>query len=235
VLFLLCCFFCVVSFVSFVELNTKSSIITMVLFKVATSVLILLSATQAINNPLGISNCHYSQWFEKARKCDAVSSSGAVEIILAMGLAYKIASTAWIMDVWEPLDANFQKLNRYPTYPSAKELIDSNPDMIYATYSSAFEDPVDPSRVIGGDRLNYTEALGLKEPCNVMIPSNSYGSNKTYCRDEIHEKGIGTYLPPSYCEFAEHRFHKFDGIKCWFYDLLQGHKWCSNKRPHLRF
>jgi len=180
---------------------------TMVLLKVSTSSLLLLfsSTAYAINYPVGISNCHYSQWIQKKPERVAVASSGAVEIMLSMGLADRVISSSWVKEVWEPLNDEFQKFKHYDKYPSAQELMDSNPDMIYATYSSAFEDPADPSRVVGGDRLNYTEALGLEESCNVLIPSNSYGDNKTYCRDEIHAAGINTYLAESYCEYSEHR------------------------------
>ena len=179
----------------------------MVLLKASTSSLLLLlsSTAQAINYPIGITNCHYSQWINKPPERVAVASSGAVEIMLAMGLADRVVSSSWVKEVWEPLNDEFEKFKHYDKYPSAKELIDSNPDMIIATYSSAFEDPSDPSRVADGGRLNYTEALGLQEPCNVLIPSNSYGDNKTYCRDEIHEAGISTYLAESYCEYSEHR------------------------------
>mmetsp|Transcript_2569 Transcript_2569/g.2979 ORF Transcript_2569/g.2979 Transcript_2569/m.2979 type:complete len:429 (+) Transcript_2569:488-1774(+) len=125
--------------------------------------------------------------------------------MLALGLADKIVSSAWVQEVWEPLNEEFQKFTHYPKYPSAQELMDSKPDFLYATYSSAFEDPADPGRLVDKDRLNFTEALGLKEPCSVLIESNSYGENKSYCRDEIHAAGIDTYLASSYCEYAEHR------------------------------
>ena len=170
------------------------------------SLLVFLSSTaQAVQYPVGITNCHYQQWFDKAPERVAVASSGAVEIMLAMGLADKVVHSSWVKEVWEPLNDDFQKFKHYPKYPSAEELRESDPDMIYATYSSAFEDPDDPGRVEGGDRLNYTEFLNLDEPCSVLIESNSYGDNKTYCRDEIHEEGINTYLASAYCEYAEHR------------------------------
>lgn len=177
----------------------------MVFFKVASQFLLLSSAAQAMVYPVGITNCHYQQWYDKAPERVAVASSGALEIMLAMGLADRVVSSAWVKEVWEPLMDDFGKFKHYDKYPSAQELMDSNPDMIYATYSSAFEDPADPARLVDKDRLNYTEALGLKKPCNVLIESNSYGDNKTYCRDEIHDAGISTYLASSYCEFAEHR------------------------------
>lgn len=178
----------------------------MVLLKVsALSLLLVVSHTVEAHYPVGISNCHYSQWIEKAPERVAVASSGAVEIMLAMGLADRIISSSWVKEVWEPLNEDFQKFKHYDKYPSAEELMDSKPDMIYATYSSAFEDPADPTRVEGGDRLNYTEALGLQEPCNLVVLSNSYGDNKTYCRDEIHAAGIKTYLAESYCEYSEYR------------------------------
>jgi len=167
--------------------------------------LVVVPAARAINYPLGISNCHYQQWFDKAPERVAVASSGAIEIMLSLGLADRVVSSAWVKEVWEPLEEDFQKFQHYDKYPSAQELMDSKPDMIYATYSSAFEDPSDPSKVEGGDRLNFTQALGLDQPCSVLIPSNSYGENKTYCRDEIHEAGINTYLASSYCEFSEYR------------------------------
>lgn len=177
-------------------------------FKVSSPLLalaVLSGSARAINYPLGITNCHYQQWFDKAPERVAVASSGAIEIMLSLGLADRVVSSAWVKEVWEPLDEEFQKFQHFDKYPSAQELMASKPDMIYATYSSAFEDPADPGRVEGGDRLNFTEALGLTEPCNVLIESNSYGDNKTYCRDEIHDAGIGTYLASSYCEFAEYR------------------------------
>lgn len=177
----------------------------MLSLKAAGSFILLSSIAQAIKYPVGITNCHYQQWFDKAPERVAVSSSGAVEIMLAMGLADRIVSSAWVKEVWAPLDEEFQKFKHYDKYPPAKELMDSNPDMLYATYSSAFEDPSDPEMLVDDKRLNYTEALNLKEPCNVLISSNAYGENKTYCRDEIHEAGIGTYLAASYCELAEHR------------------------------
>ena len=177
----------------------------MVYLKIPSLVLLSSSVAQAVVYPVGVTNCHYSQWFQKAPERVAVASSGAVEIMLAMGLADRIVSSAWVKEVWEPLREDFAKFKHYDKYPSAKELMDSEPDMIYATYSSAFEDPADPGRVVNGDRLNFTEALGLEESCNVLISSNSYGENKTYCRDEIHEAGINTYLASSYCEFAEYR------------------------------
>lgn len=142
-------------------------------FAKASSLLLLVasSTTHAVKYPVGITNCHYSQWFEKPPERVAVASSGAVEIMLAMGLADRIVSSAWVQEVWEPLMDDFGTFQHYPKYPSAKELMDSNPDMIYATYSSAFEDPADPERVVDGGRLNYTEALGLEKPSQHPIAS----------------------------------------------------------------
>ena len=175
------------------------------MFLKALSLSLLLAPAQAINYPVGITNCQFKQWFDKTPERVAVASSGAVEIMLAMGLADRIVSSSWVKEVWAPLDADFQKFTHYPKYPSAQQLIDSNPDFIYATFSSAFEDPSDPSRVADGGRINYTEALGLTQPCEVLVPSNSYGDNKTYCRKEIHDAGIRTYVAESYCELAQYR------------------------------
>lgn len=179
----------------------------MVSFKVASPLLLSAVSVQAIVYPIGITNCHFQQWFDKSPQRVAVASSGAVEIMLAMGLEDRVVSSSWVKEVWEPLNEGFQKFTHYPKYPSAQELKDSNPDMIYATYSSAFENPSDPGRLTDKDRLNYTEFLGLgpNQNCSLLIESNSYGDNKVYCRDEIHAAGIRTYLASSYCELAEHR------------------------------
>lgn len=177
----------------------------MIFLKASSLSLFLFCGTQAIKYPVGITNCHYSQWFDKAPERAMVASSGAVEIMLAMGLADRVIHSSWVKEVWEPLMEDFNKFKHYDKYPSAQDLMDSKPDMIYATYSSAFEDPSDPGRVVDGARLNYTEALGLTKNCSVLIESNSYGANKVYCRDEIHEANINTYLASSYCEYAEHR------------------------------
>ena len=163
-----------------------------------------VQATIIQNYPVGITNCHFSQWFDKAPERTLVASSGALEIMLAMGLGDHVVASSWVKEVWEPLNEEFQKFEHFDKYPSAQEILRFDIDFIYATYSSAFENPSDPDRVVGGDRVNYTEFLGV-EDCELLIASNSYGENKTYCRQEIHATGIRTYLQSSYCELADYR------------------------------
>jgi len=123
-----------------------------------------------------------------------VASSGAVEIMLAMGLEDRIVASCWVKEVWAPLEEAFDKFPHFDKYPNHTEMFDLDPDFIYATYSSAFD----------LSRINYTDALGI-EACDLVIPSNVYGENKTYCREELHDAGINTYLSSGYCELVEHR------------------------------
>lgn len=88
----------------------------------------------------------------------------------------------------------FEKLKHYDKYPTHDKMFALNPDFIYATYSSAFD----------VSRVNYTDALDIAD-CELVIESNVYGEDKKYCRKELHDAGIGTYLSSGYCEIAEHR------------------------------
>jgi iron complex transport system substrate-binding protein len=156
----------------------------------------------ASNYPVGISNCHYRQWFDKAPERIFVASSGATEIALAMGLADRIQGSSWVAEVWDPLNDDFQKFKHYEKFPTTEELFAHNPDFIYATYSSFFDPHYRSAEEHIG--INYTQVLGVEE-CGLLVPSNVYGENKTYCREELHDYGIATFLAESYCELVEHR------------------------------
>lgn len=163
---------------------------------VLTSPILLWSPlVSAMGYPVGISNCHLSSWFDKAPERTLVASSGALEIMLAMGLSDRIVASCWVEEVWEPLQEDFDKFTHFPEYPTQEEIFgELKPDFIYATYSSAFE----------ASTINYTQGLGV-ESCSLVVESNVYGQNKSYCRQELHDAGILTYLQTTYCELVENR------------------------------
>ena len=142
--------------------------------------------------PVEILNCHLTTTVDKSPERVIVASSGALEIMLAMGLEDKIVASCWVKEVWKPLTPGFSKFKHYPKYPNHMEMVALDPDFIYATYSSAFD----------VSRINYTEALDIAA-CELVIASNVYGQNKTYCRQELHDAGIGTFLSTGYCELVE--------------------------------
>jgi len=143
----------------------------------------------ATDYPLEVSNCHLTTTVEKTPERAFVASSGALEIMLAMGLEDKIVASSWVKEVWKPLMPGFETFPHYPKYPTHTEMFDLKPDFVYATYSSAFD----------ASKIDYAEALDV-ETCELVIASNVYGSNRTYCRQELHDAGIGTYLSTGYCE-----------------------------------
>ena len=145
----------------------------------------------AIDYPIGVTNCGESSWVNATPTRAVTLNQGATEVLLALNLTDRMVGTAYLDDaIWEELAERYAKVPVLSAeYPDVDTLMDANPDFLYAAYSSAFSSMT----------LNYSTWLG--KPCSLTIGDGS----DTYCRKELHEFGIQTYLQSSYCEKVEHR------------------------------
>lgn len=71
-------------------------------------------------------------------------NQGATEVVLALGLEKQLAGTAYLDDavpeVWQAAYDAVPVLSA--EYPSKERLVEAQPDFVYASYASAFEDKV---------------------------------------------------------------------------------------------
>jgi iron complex transport system substrate-binding protein len=156
-------------------------------------VVLLAVPVGAINYPVGITNCGESNWVNATPSRAVALNQGATEVLLALNLTDRMVGTAFLDDeIWEELADRYAQVPVLAAeYPDIETLKEVKPDFLYAAYSSAFS-----------QELNYTEWLG--RPCSLTIQVLDY-DNSSYCRKELHEFGIQTYLQNSYCERVEDR------------------------------
>jgi iron complex transport system substrate-binding protein len=125
-------------------------------------------------------------------------NQGTTEVLLAMNLSDRMVGTAYLDDeIWPALAKSYATIPVLSeTYPDIDTLMSVQPDFLFASYSSAFR---------LGESLNYTRHIGN---CSLSIHAlDSDGTNQTdwFCRKELHDFGIQTYLQSPYCETKEHR------------------------------
>jgi iron complex transport system substrate-binding protein len=157
------------------------------------------NVVEAIAYPVGISNCGISSWIKSTPSRALTMNQGTTEIMLALGLADRMVGSAYLDDeIWQELAADYAKVPVIsPTYPTAAEIEALQPDFVYASYSSAF----------ATSSVNYTKRLGGfldVVDCSLTIPRPD-GTNRTHCRQELHDYGIQTYLQEPFCEKVELR------------------------------
>ena len=94
-------------------------------------------------------------------------------------------------------------INKVPvlsdSYPDIDTLLGVDPDFVYASYSSAF----------ATSHVNYTQFVDGE--CDLVIERK--GENRSHCREELHDKGVQTYLQKPACELIEHRPAEISTIK----------------------
>jgi iron complex transport system substrate-binding protein len=125
-------------------------------------------------------------------------NQGTTEVLLAMNLSDRMVGTAYLDDeIWPELAESYARIPVLSeTYPDIDTLMSVQPDFLFASYSSAFRQ---------GEDLNYTRHIG---DCSLTIHAlDSDGTNQTdlFCRKELHNFGIQTYLQSPYCETTQHR------------------------------
>lgn len=167
-------------------------------FQVIALALVGVVGTEATSYPVGVSNCGVQSWIEDAPKRAVTMNQGTTEVMLGLGLADHMVGTAYLDDeIWPEVAKDYEKIPVLSeTYPDIDTLKSVDPDFIYASYRSAFEAKTSED----SKRIDYFDIV---EECELMV-STSRG-NYTYCRPELHEKGIQTYLQTPSCELEEHR------------------------------
>lgn len=106
------------------------------------------STQAAASYPVTIENCGMSVTYTAAPKRAVTMNQAATELMLALGLEDHMVGTAYLDDEILP---EYQKAySSIPViskkYPSQEELLNSTPDFVFGTYSSAFDDKAAGSR-----------------------------------------------------------------------------------------
>mmetsp|Transcript_17633 Transcript_17633/g.51336 ORF Transcript_17633/g.51336 Transcript_17633/m.51336 type:complete len:469 (-) Transcript_17633:414-1820(-) len=156
-------------------------------------VLLLPALVSALDYPVGITNCGVQSWIDNPPKRAVTMNQGTTEIMLALNLSDHMVGTAYLDDyIWSELEKDYNKVPVLAEgYPDIDTLLSVDPDFVYASYSSAFST----------SRINYTQFVDGK--CDLVIERK--GENRSHCREELHEKGVQTYLQKPACELVEHR------------------------------
>jgi len=122
-------------------------------------------------------------------------NQGATEFLLALGLADRMAGTAYLDDsIWPKYAVAYAGIPVLSdAYPDESTLMGANPDFIVGSYNSAFRE-VYESR--GRTRGIFTNAT--VGPCE----GNGSEWNESWrtCRPQLHAAGIGTFLLGDACE-----------------------------------
>lgn len=158
--------------------------------------ILLALAVRAAQYPVGVTNCGVSSWINATPSRAVTMNQGATEMMLALNLSDRMVGTAYLDDeIWpEVADAYAAVPVLSDEYPTIDQLLAVDPDFVYASYASAFQ----------LDYVNYTLHVG---ECVLKIPDadDESSENSTYCRKELNERGIQTYLQVAQCEQAERR------------------------------
>lgn len=155
----------------------------------------LQSLADAVTYPVGITNCGIKSWIQKPPERAVTMNQGTTEVMLALNLSDHMVGTAYLDDeIWSELAEDYAKVPVLSdVYPDVDTLLGVEPDFVYASYTSAFAN---------GTSIHYSKYLG---ECELITEDERGGPNTTYCRQELHDEGIQTYLQSPYCELVEHQ------------------------------
>jgi len=158
----------------------------------------LVVESNATIYPVGITNCGVKSWIDETPQRAVTLNQGTTEVMLALGLADHMVGTAYIDDeIWPELADDYSKIPVLSdTYPDIETLKSVNPDFLYASYRSAFQ----ASTKEDDNRIDYFDVV---KDCDLTLETSR--GNATYCRSELNEANIQTYLQSPYCELAVHR------------------------------
>lgn len=104
--------------------------------------------------PVKITNCDHQVAVESAPERVVTLNQGATEVVLALGLGDRLAGTAYLDDAVSTRWA--QEYEAVPVlaeeYPTHEAILSAAPDLVYASYASAFD------KEVAGDRAVLDEA-----------------------------------------------------------------------------
>ena len=125
--------------------------------------------------PVTMTNCGHEVTIATEPQRVVTLNQGATEVVLALGRADRLAGTAYlddsVADVWA------ERYEKVPVladeYPSHEQLLSADPDLIYASYGSAFD------KEVAGDRAaldehgvsSYLSSFGCHQEAQRLEPS----------------------------------------------------------------
>ncbi len=99
-------------------------------------------APAASGFPVEVTSCGHTTTVEKAPEAAITMNQGATEVALALGLEDRLAGTAYLDDAVSPTyaDAYAGVKVLSAEYPDHETVLAAEPDLVYGSYASAFED-----------------------------------------------------------------------------------------------
>lgn len=100
------------------------------------------ASSTAPNFPVAVTTCDFASTVKAPPQRIVTLNQGATEVALALGVADRMVGTAYIDDAVAPrFAADYAKIPILaPKYPTQEKLLSTRPDLLYASYNSAFSD-----------------------------------------------------------------------------------------------
>mmetsp|Transcript_12593 Transcript_12593/g.23737 ORF Transcript_12593/g.23737 Transcript_12593/m.23737 type:complete len:469 (-) Transcript_12593:235-1641(-) len=160
------------------------------------SILIMLRVLSGNAYPVRYTSCGIEHELSRSPRRVVTLNQGATEFMLALGLADKMAGTAYLDDyIWPRYATDYVKIPVLSSaYPNETTIMSVSPDFIVASYQSAFRQMYNDPKKGPKGIFNTTVAKCVGEG------SEWDGNDKPTCRPQLHSQGIGTYLMADACE-----------------------------------
>ncbi|GGD24889.1 ABC transporter substrate-binding protein [Nocardioides daphniae] len=117
--------------------------------------------------PVELTNCDHDVVVPSAPKRVVTLNQGATEVVLALGLGDRLAGTAYLDDTVS--DRWSEEYEQVPVladeYPTHEAVLEAEPDLVYASYASAFDEGVAGDRTALADSgtASYLSPFGCPE------------------------------------------------------------------------
>lgn len=118
--------------------------------------------------PVSVTSCGFTTTVDKPPTRLVTLNQGATEVALALDLQSSMVGTAYLDDSvaakWEAAYKSVPVISK--EYPSKEKLLATNPDFVYASYSSAFSDKVAGTQAeLKGEGIDsYLSPFGCSDP-----------------------------------------------------------------------
>lgn len=117
--------------------------------------------------PVSVANCDHDVVVDSAPDRVVTLNQGATEVVLALGLGDRLAGTAYLDDaVSDSWSAEYEKVPVLAKeYPTHEAVLEAEPDLVYASYASAFDKGVagDRSALADAGTASYLSPFGCPE------------------------------------------------------------------------
>lgn len=117
--------------------------------------------------PVTLTNCDHEVVVGAAPDRVVTLNQGATEVVLALGLGDRLAGTAYLDDaVASRWSAQYESVPVLAEeYPTREAILNAEPDLVYASYASAFDKEVAGDRAVldGSGTASYLSPFGCPE------------------------------------------------------------------------